>query len=124
LYLPVLVYGLPLDLYIWNLSQRMHSAFPMTNKKAECSPRVRALVQSFKVIGVRLINPTSNSVRHGYSHYNHGFFFKNLCQNFGNFFQKNSEISRIYTRKKIPKVSQKNLSKTDKFCQNIKHCLQ
>lgn len=71
----VLVYGLPLDVYIRNLSQRTHSAFPMANKEAECSLRVCSLVQSFKVIAVGQINPTSNSVRQGYSHYNHGFFF-------------------------------------------------
>jgi hypothetical protein len=47
----------------------------MTNKEAECSPRVRSLVQSFKVIAIGQINPTINSVRQGYSHYNHGFFF-------------------------------------------------
>jgi hypothetical protein len=54
----------------------MHSAFPMTNKEAECSPSVHFLVQSFEVIAVGQINPTSNSVRQGYSHYNHGFFLK------------------------------------------------
>ncbi len=53
LYLPVLVYGLPPDLYIRNLSQKMHSAFPTTNKEAECSLSVRSL--SYKALKLLLL---------------------------------------------------------------------
>ncbi len=53
LYRPVLVYGLPPDLYIRNLSQKMHSAFPTTNKEAECSLSVRSL--SYKALKLLLL---------------------------------------------------------------------
>jgi hypothetical protein len=58
----------------------------MTNKKAECSPSVHSLVQNFKVIAVGQINPTSNSVRQGYSHYNQGFFSLFLMEKFWPYF--------------------------------------